>query len=261
MFALQRGDVVAVLGGDGDEHFGLDADGLEPGAVFGFDLLEPGLAVVLEVHFVDQHGDLADAEQVQQVAVPAGIFLHAFVGVDQQQRRFGVGRAGDHVLQKLLVAGRVDDDVLALVRVEPDLGGIDGDVLVALGLERVHQVGPLEGHAAALGDLLELLQLALGQRAGVVEQPADKSGFAMVHVADNDDLQLLGGSDRRSVWRTHSGILSSELSSVSVRTSNFGLRTCLTCIHRAGVSRRHLRFPCPGRGRSVRRSWYGAVPR
>ena len=35
--------------------------------------------------------------------------------VDQQQRRFRVGRAGDHVLEKLLVPRRIDDHVLPLV--------------------------------------------------------------------------------------------------------------------------------------------------
>ena len=52
--------------------------------------------------------------------------------------------------------------------------GVDGDVLVALGLQRVHEVGELERHAAALRDRDELLVFAFGQRAGVVEQPADE---------------------------------------------------------------------------------------
>ncbi len=73
---------------------------------------------------------------------------------------------------------------------EPDLRGVNGDVLVAFGLEGVHEVGPLEGHAAAVGDGLQLLQLALRQRAGVVKEPADKGGFAVVNVADDDDFQL-----------------------------------------------------------------------
>ena len=47
--------------------------------------------------------------------------------------------------------------------------------------------------------LLELLELAFGQRAGVVKQPADERGFAVVHVADDDDLELFGGADVRSV--------------------------------------------------------------
>ena len=57
---------------------------------------------------------------------------------------------------------------------EPDLARVDGDVLVALGLQRVHEVGELERHAAPLRDRDELFVLARGQRAGVVEQPADE---------------------------------------------------------------------------------------
>ena len=87
---------------------------------------------------------------------------------------------------------------------KPDLRGVDRDVLVALGLQGVHEVGPLERHAAALGDLLELLELAFRQRAGVVEEAADEGGFAVVHVADDDDLELLGalGEENGRALRT-----------------------------------------------------------
>ena len=175
----------------------------EPGAVLGFDLVEPGLAVVFQVHFVDQHRDLPDAQQVQEIPVPARILLHAFMRVDQQQRRFGVRRARDHVLEELLVPRRVDDDVLPPLGLEPDLGRVDCDVLVALGLQRVHQVGPLERNAAALGDLPQLLELAFRQRAGVVEQPADERGFSVVHMADDDDFELFGWSRGLAVGRNH----------------------------------------------------------
>ena len=107
------------------------------------------------------------------------------------QRRIGAGRAGHHVLDELLVAGRVDDDVLALLRAEPDLARVDGDVLVALGLQRVHQVGELERHAAALRNRDELFVLAVGQRAGVVEEPADERGFAVVDVPHDDEPELV----------------------------------------------------------------------
>ena len=39
---------------------------------------------------------------------------------------------------------------------------------------------------------LELLELAVRQGAGVVEQPADQGGLAVVHVADDHDLELFG---------------------------------------------------------------------
>ena len=147
--------------------------------------------VVDEVHLVHDDDDLADAEQAQEVAVPAGLFLHAFGRVDEDERGIGAGGAGHHVLEELLVAGRVDDDVLALLGAKPDLRGVDRDVLVALGLQRVHQIGPLERHAAALRDVRELLELAVGQRAGVVEQTADERGFAVVHVPDDDETELV----------------------------------------------------------------------
>ena len=168
--------------------------------------LNRACAVILQIHLVDEHGDLADAQEIEQVAVAARLFLHAFVGVNEQQGGLGVGRAGDHVLEKFLVARRVDDHVLALLAAEPDLRGVNGDVLVALGLQGVHEVGPLEGHAAPRGDGLQLLELAFRQRAGVVQKPADKCGFAVVHVADDDNLQLFHGRCRtvRHVgWLAH----------------------------------------------------------
>ena len=43
---------------------------------------------------------------------------------------------------------------------------------------------------------LQLLEFAFRQRAGVVKQAADEGRFAVVHVADDDDLELFGGRAR-----------------------------------------------------------------
>jgi hypothetical protein len=87
------------------------------------------------------------------------------------------------------VARRVDDHVVALVGLEPDLGGVDGDRLVALRLEGVQDEGPLDRHAPAGRYGLQLLDLARRQGVGVVEQAADQRRLAVIHVADDDDLQ------------------------------------------------------------------------
>src|SRR3546814_5492576 len=42
---------------------------------------------------------------------------------DLHHRGIGAGGAADHVLEELAVARRVDDDVVAQRRLEPDLGG------------------------------------------------------------------------------------------------------------------------------------------
>jgi hypothetical protein len=136
---------------------------------------------------------------MQQVAVAAGLLAHPLGGVDQEQRGLAAGRAGDHVLEELLVPGSVDDHVVARRCPELDLGGVDGHALVALGLQRIHQKRPLERHAAALAHRFDRLELTLGQGAGVVEQAADQGRFAVVDVADDHDLELGTGRLRHGL--------------------------------------------------------------
>jgi hypothetical protein len=95
------------------------------------------------------------------------------------------------------VTRRINDDVLPFPGLKPDLGRIDGDVLVSFGLQGIHQVGPFERNPASLGDCLELLELALGQRSGVMKQSSNEGRLAMIHMTDDDDLQLLA---RNVVW-------------------------------------------------------------
>ena len=50
-----------------------------------------------------------------------------------------------------------------------------------------------KGTPRALGDLLQLFEFALGQRAGVIEEAPNEGGLAVVNVTDNDDLKLFSG--------------------------------------------------------------------
>ena len=154
------------------------------------DLLETFRAEVDPVHLVDDDGDLLDAEQMQQIAVAPGLVAHAFQRVDDQHRAVGLRGAGDHVAQEFGVAGRVDQHHVARAGAEADLRGVDGDALVALGLQRVEQERPFERHAAPRADGFEHFQLAVGQAAGFVQQAADQGGFAVVDMADDDDANL-----------------------------------------------------------------------
>ena len=122
----------------------LDADLVEERAVLPHDPVEDRAVPAHQVHLVDHHGELPDAEQRHHVAVAPGVLLHALRGVDHQQRRFGARGAGDHVLEELDVAGRVEDEVVAQVALEEDPGRVDGDALGLLVLERVEQEGVLE---------------------------------------------------------------------------------------------------------------------
>ena len=82
---------------------------------------------------------------------------------------------------------------------KPDLAGVDGDALVALGLQRVEQERPLERHAAARADGLERVELAVRKASRFVQQAADQGRFAVIDMADDDDAHQgarAGGRDR-----------------------------------------------------------------
>ncbi len=181
----------------------MTADGVTPRPVrcagdLAADLVEARCAEIDAVHLVDDDRDLPDAEQMQQIAVPAGLVAHAFQRVDDQHRAIGLRGAGDHVAQEFGVAGRVDQHDVARAGAEADLRGVDGDALVALGLQRIEQERPFERHAAPRADGLQHLQLAVGQAAGFVQQAADQRGLAVVDMADDDDADL---RTRRAVRR------------------------------------------------------------
>ena len=68
-----------------------------------------------------------------------GLRQHALARIDQHHGQIGVGGAGRHVARVLLMARRVGDDEAALVGGEEAIGDIDGDALLALGLQPVDQ--------------------------------------------------------------------------------------------------------------------------
>ncbi len=95
------------------------------------------------------------------------------------------------------MARRVDQHDVARAGAEADLRGVDGDALVALGLQRIEQERPFERHAAPRADRLQHLQLAVGQAAGLVQQAPDQRRFAVIDMADDDDANLRA---RRCRW-------------------------------------------------------------
>ncbi len=100
------------------------------------------------------------------------------------------------------MTGRVDQDHVARSGAKADLRGIDGDALVAFGLQRIEQERPFERHAASRTDGFEHFQLAVGQAAGLVQQASDQRGLAVIDMADDDDANLrTGGAVRRRQCR------------------------------------------------------------
>ena len=74
------------------------------------------LIVADQIHLVDRQHDVADADQMREIGMPARLREHALARVDQDHREVRRRGAGDHVARVLLVARRVGDDEFALGR-------------------------------------------------------------------------------------------------------------------------------------------------
>ncbi|OGR15973.1 MAG: hypothetical protein A3K53_09855 [Deltaproteobacteria bacterium RIFOXYB2_FULL_66_7] len=168
---------------------GDDAHGEKESADLLFHLLEPVPAESDEVQLVDRHHHLPQTEEGEHVRVPAGLFPDSLRPVDQKDG--GVGRGGprDHVLQEFLVPGGVDDDVGTHRGLEEGLGRVDGDVVLPLLLQRVHEVSELERPPLRPAGRLDLPVPFLRQGAGVVEQSSDEGRLSVVDMAHDHDAQ------------------------------------------------------------------------
>ena len=150
------------------------------------------LRIIHQVDLVHRQHDMADAQQRGDIGVAAGLGQHALARVDQDDGEIGVGGAGRHVAGILLMARRVGDDEFALVGGEEAIGDVDGDALLALGFQPVHQqreIDILAGGAEFLGILFQRRQRVFEQQLGVVEQPPDQGGLAVIDAAAGEKAQ------------------------------------------------------------------------
>ena len=185
-------DIVPIERGErnaGDRVKSMLRDG---GAVFLGDRLKDVAVIVDQIHLVDGHGDMTDADHGGNTAVPARLRQNPFARIDQDDGGIGGRGAGGHVARVLFMARRVGNDELALVRCEEAVGDVDGDPLLALGAETVHQQREIK--LLALGPKLfgfgfQGLQLIFEDQLGFIEQPPDQGGLAVIHRTAGDEAQ------------------------------------------------------------------------
>ena len=124
--------------------------------------------------------------------MPAGLRQQALARVHQHDGEVGGGGAGRHVARVLLVPGAIGDDETAPVGAEVAVGDINGDALLAFGVQAIHQqriVDRLALCAMTLAVALERGQLVVEQVAALVQQAADQRALAIVHAAAGDEAQ------------------------------------------------------------------------
>ncbi len=102
-----------------------------------------------------------------------------------------LARPSNHVLDEVPVAGGVDDGEVVLVGLEPTVGHVYGEAALPLFLEVIHDPGELKGGLALLlGLLLELLNDVGLDVPRVQKQPPDEGGLTVIHMANEDHVQV-----------------------------------------------------------------------
>ncbi len=185
-------DVVAAQGrqGNGVEIGHPDSGGEV--AIVRHDLVEPRLGPADQIHLVDRQHDVPNAQQADQIGMPLRLGQHAPARIDQDDRGIGGRGPGDHVAGVLLMTRRVGDDELARLGREETIGHVDGDALFPLRRQTIDQQGEVD--VAALGAdaaavHFQRLHLILEDHLGIIKQPSDQGGLAVVHAAAGDEAQ------------------------------------------------------------------------
>ena len=120
------------------------------------------------------------------------LHAHALLRIDQHHGGVGGRSAGGHVARVLLVARAIGDDELAAWRLEIAIGHVDGDALLALGLQAVDQqgeIGDFARRAPAPAVVRDGGKLVVEHLARVVQQAADQRALAVVDAAAGDEAQ------------------------------------------------------------------------
>ncbi len=187
--------VVAVERADGDELHVVERAELRQKILdLVADFLKAFFLPVHEIHFVDGKNHVRNAEQRGDVSVPARLLDDAKPRVHEDDGKVGRAGAGDHVAGVLHMTGRVSYDELAFRRGEIAICDVNCDALFALGAQAVGEVRQI--NLAATGDVggfFQRLDLVFHQRLGIVKQPADERGLAVINTAAGVEAQKFDG--------------------------------------------------------------------
>ena len=195
----QRDVVTAQRADRDDAGHAADAGGLGKGQQRIARGLERSLRVGHGIELVDGKDDAGHPQQMGQQGMAPGLRQqrHRLAGgralpidlgdVDQYHGGVAAGGGGDHVAGVLLVAGRVGNDELALAGGEVAVSHVDGDALLALGLQAVGQQRQI--HRRTGGAPFQCVQLVGQDGLAVKQQAADQRALAVIHAAGGEKAQ------------------------------------------------------------------------
>src|SRR5215467_10698351 len=120
-----------------------------------------------------------------------GLLLHALQGIDQQQCAFCPCCSGDHILEELLVPWCIDDDIVPALPAEKRSCRINSNALLLLFKKGIKKERVFEFLPLLPTDSLDLFKLAIRQRSRIGIETPKQGGLPMVHVPDDDDVQIV----------------------------------------------------------------------
>ena len=159
------------LGGDQHGVGGVEADHV-------LDLLLDAVGLGRRQVDLIENGDDLVAGVERLIDIGERLRLDALAGVDDEQRALAGVQRTRHLIGEIDVAGRVHQiediglSVLGLV-VETHRLRLDGDAALALDVHRVEHL---------------LDHVALGDRAGLLDQPVGERRFAVIDVGDDGEI-------------------------------------------------------------------------
>ena len=148
-------------------------------ADFLLDQLEQ-LGIVDEVDLVEENEDGGNADLAGKEDVLAGLGHDRVGGGDDEHRAVHLGRAGDHVLDVVGVAGAVDMRIVALLGLVLEVPGVDRDA-----------AGLLFGRIV---DIVELHRLIAELARAVLGDCGAERRLSMVDVTDRTDVHMRFGA-------------------------------------------------------------------
>ena len=154
--------IVPVQGRQRDARHVGHAQRLDELAVLRHNRIEPLFGEIHQVHLVHGQHHVLDAQQGNEERMAARLRDDAQAGIHQDDSQVGRRAARNHVARILLMSRRVGNDELALVGREVAVGHVNGDALLALGLQPVQQqriVDMVAGIAHALAVALQRIEL------------------------------------------------------------------------------------------------------
>ncbi len=138
------GDIVALETGNWHRGEIGNPDAGRKGGVIGKDCVVLRLIIIDQVHLVDRKHDVANTQQLGQIAMPPCLDEHTLARVDQDDRQVSGRCAGHHITGILFMPRAISDNELALFGGEEAVSNVNGDTLFAFGGKAIDEQGEVD---------------------------------------------------------------------------------------------------------------------